>query len=475
MNHFIKIALRNLADKPVFSIITFTGFTIGVVASLLIYLWVYSELGYDKFHTDYKQIYRVLTLSKQGESVVKSPMCYRPVATTMKMDYPQIEYATYISYSSQDSPLQFEDGEKIEARMCTTNDDFFKIFTGFEFIEGSPESALSAPEKIVLSEKTAKKIFGDQPALGKTLVNDMYQRETYTVGGVVRIPEQSHIDFGYMLSEKNSRYSGYSNSWMDKGWVRVYIKLRKDAKIDDQFISEASNQVNKYSKYTDKLMFQPLADIHLYSDYTSESFTKNMGSIKYVLIFSGLALLIVLMAALNFSVLSLARASERSTEIGIRKVNGADRSGIFTQFMLESILQTAAATLFALILVYFILPWFNSLSGKELTFNFSAKFIFNLFILTLLTGVISGLYPSFYLSSLNPIGIFRGGSITGSKTNFLKLLVTIQFTIAIFFIIATLFFMKQMSYINNKDLGIEKENIIVIPTGLWYDNKSFKG
>ena len=230
MTHTIKLALRNLTGKPIYSIITFTGYTFGIAASLLIYLWVYNELSYEKFHPGYQRIYRVLTLSKQGDEILKSPGCYRPVAKTMKMDYPQIEYATYISYSSEDSPLQLEaSDEKIEARMCWTNEDFFTIFGGFQFIEGSPESAFEKPGNIVLSEKTAVKIFGDQPALGKTVISEKYSREVYSVGGVIRIPEQTHLDFGFILSEKNSRYSGYSDSWSDKGHVRVYIKLRKDA------------------------------------------------------------------------------------------------------------------------------------------------------------------------------------------------------------------------------------------------------
>lgn len=171
MNQQIKIVLRNLTRKPVYSIITFSGFTLGIAASLLIYLWIYNELSYEKFHPDYQRIYRVLTLSKQGNEIVKSPMCYRPIPKTMKMDYPQIEYATYISYSSEDSPLKQESVDtKIEARMCWTTEDFFKIFGGFKFTEGSPETAFTKPDNIVLSEKTAKKIFGNQPApWGKSL------------------------------------------------------------------------------------------------------------------------------------------------------------------------------------------------------------------------------------------------------------------------------------------------------------------
>jgi putative ABC transport system permease protein len=180
------------------------------------------------------------------------------------------------------------------------------------------------------------------------------------------------------------------------------------------------------------------------------------------------------MASINFAALSVARASERSIEIGIRKVNGGSRLSIFRQFLSESVFQTFAATILALIVVWFILPWFNTLSSKQLSFNFSTGLVINLFMLTFLVGIIAGIYPSFYLSSFNPIGIFRGGSISGSKSNFIRLLVTIQFTIAIFFIIATILFIRQLNYIHNKDLGMDDKNIVVIPTGLWYDNKEFK-
>jgi putative ABC transport system permease protein len=289
----------------------------------------------------------------------------------------------------------------------------------------------------------------------------------------VRIPKQSHIDFGYLLPETNNKVEKYSNNWSDKGFTHVYIKLRNDAQIDEAFLSRISNHISRYSKITDKLMFQPLADIHLHSDY--ESFLdKNLSNYKYVWIFSGLALLILLMAAFNFSVLSVARASERSTEIGIKKVNGADRFHIIKQFMGESLIQTLAATLLALILIWLFLPVFSNLSGKELHFDLSIKLIINLLLLTLGTGILAGVYPSLFLSSLNPTGIFRGGSITGSRTRFIRLLVTVQFSIAIFFIIATSLFVKQLNYIRTKDLGLNHQNMVVIPTGLWYDNKGFK-
>jgi putative ABC transport system permease protein len=473
MTFDIKIITRNLLRKPIYSIITLTGFTFSIVASLLIYLWIYNELSYEKFHPDYQQIYRVLTLSQQGNEIKKSAACYTPVAETMKMDYPQIEFATYIGYSSEDSPLHLESGgEKIEARMSWTTSDFFQIFRGFKFIEGSAENAFDKPENIVLSEKVAKKIFGNSQALGKKLISDKYSKEIYIVSGVIKIPSQSHIDLGFIVPSKATAYASFANNWNTK--ANVYIKLKKDSQIDEKFLSSISNQVRNYSKYTDKLLFQPLSDIHLYTDYETYNQDKDISSYKYVWIFSCLALLIILMASLNFSTLSVARASERSVEIGIKKASGASKTSIFSQFMTESVIQTFIATIIALFLVVLILPWFNTITSKQVAMNLSFGLLINLFFLTFTVGIISGIYPSFYLSSFNPVGIFRGGNISGSRSNFIRFLVTVQFTIAIFFIIATILFIKQINFIHNKDLGLDARNVVVVPTGLWYGNKEFK-
>ena len=475
MYFHLKTTIRNLGKKPIYSLITFVGFTIGIAAGLLIYLWVFNELNYDKSHLNYERIYRVLTLSKQGNEIVKSAGCFRPVPATLKQDFPQIEYATYLSYSSENSPLQrVEGGEKIEARELWVSNDFFSIFNGFVFIEGNALNAIKNPAAIILSETVAKKLFGNEPALGKTVISDKYSKNVYTVEGVINIPKNSHIDIGYILPQINPIVTLYADNWSDKGYTNVYIKLRKDAQIDDVFLSKISNHISRYSKITDKLLFQPLADIHLQSDYEPSFYDQNIGSYIYVWIFSGLALLIILMAVFNFSVLSVARASERSTEIGIKKVNGASRYHIISQFMGESVFQTFAATLLAAFIIWLLLPWFSVFSGEDLQFILSLKLIINLLLLTLGTGLLAGAYPSFFLSSLNPTGVFRGGSVTGSRTGLICSLVAVQFSIAIFFIIATSLFVKQLNYIRSKDLGLNHQNIVVIPTGLWYQNKGFK-
>ena len=475
MIHPFKFILRNFIRKPVYSVITLLGFTLGVMGSLLIYLWVLNELSYEKFHPDYDHIYRVLTLAKEGDEVVKSAGCYRPVAKTLKMTYPQIENATYLSFDSEDSPLKRErGGDKIEARCVSTNEDFFAIFGGFTFIEGTPETAFSKPSNTVLSEEVARKLFGHEPALGKVVVSDKYDDEIYIVSGVVRIPKQSHFDFGFVVSGKSSRYAYLEDSWGDKAHVHVYIKLAKNALIDNKFLDGITNHLGRFSRLSDKLVFQALTDIHLHTNYQTYHYDKNISNSKYVWIFSGLALLIILMAALNFSVLSVARSSERSTEIGIKKVCGAGRPDIIRQFMGEAVVQTTAATLIALFFIWLILPWFNAFTGQTLTLKLSFGLMIIILLLTVLVGIGAGIYPSLYLSSLKTARIFRGGSQTGSKSNFTRLLVVIQFSIATFFVIATSVFIKQLNYIQGKDLGFDRNNIVVIPTGLWYDNKSFK-
>lgn len=481
MNFHIRTAFRHITGKPVYSLITFLGFTLGIAAGLIVYLWIYNEMSFDKFHSNYQQIYRVLTISKDGDTFEKTTANHIPLAKTLKRDFPQIAYATYLYYSwGAPVALRYgENGEKIEAMPVETNEDFFKIFDGFKFIEGNPETAMKDPQGIILTEKTAQKLFGNEPALGKEIDNDGFAEQNYKVTGVIRIPKQTHIDFDYIITNANYKISVVLNTiagepWGKKGNVTVYMQVAKNAKIDDDFLSAVTEQITRYTGSSDKLTFQPLADIHLHTDYRPGPYDRNIGSIKYIWIFSGLALIIILMAVLNFSVLSVARASEHATEIGIKKASGAGKKQILMQFMAESILQTVAAAWMAVVIVVSILPWFNNFTGREITFEFSSKLFVNLLVLTVLTGIIAGLYPAVYLSSIKPVSIFRGGSVTGSKTGFIRLLVTTQFSIAIFFIVAASVFVKQMNYIKTKDLGLQRDNIIVVHTGLWYGNKDFK-
>ncbi len=472
---YLKIAFRNIKKKPVFSGITFVGFMLGIMASVLIYLWVSNEISFDKSHNDYNRIYRVLTLSKQGDKISKTAGSFRPLAQTLKNDYPQIEAATFITFNSETSPLQKSDNsEKIEAKGSWSGGDFFTIFTGFKFLEGDAQSALSNPLNIVISEDIALKLFGNTSVLGKTIISDKYGKQIYTIGGVVRIPENSHISFDYMLSAQNPNLIAFNSNWRDKAYNRTYIKLDKNALITEDFLSRISEQVTRYSTLSDKLMFQPLTDIHLHSDYDTHGYDKNPGNIKYVWLFSGLAVLILLMAIFNFSVISVARASERSTEIGIKKVNGAGKLDFARQFLSESVLQTTLAALIGIILLWILLPYFNHFTGQHIHMTFSIQLVISLTIIILLSGILAGAYPTAFLASLKPNRILKKGSIGKSPNKLIKILVCTQFIIAIAFVTASSFFIKQINYIIEKDNGLNHDNIVVVPTGLWYGNHSFK-
>ncbi|MBN1200205.1 MAG: ABC transporter permease [Bacteroidales bacterium] len=475
ITHVLIQLWRNLVHKPVYSLITFLGFTLGITAFLLIYLWISHELSYEKFHPGYDRIYRVLTVGKEGDEVITSAGSYRPLSRSLKMTFPQIEYATYLSYSSEDSPLQRKTGgEKIEARRVWTNEDFFQVFGGFRFVEGTPEEAFDRPSNIVLSEETARKLFRDEPALGKTLISDKYDTEILTVGGVIRIPPQSHIHFGFIQPETAGRYAHLAGSWGDKAHVRTYIRLKPYVNIDEEIRQSLTHHLKSISPRNELLAFQRIANIHLHTTYPVYLYDHHISHSKYVWIFSGLALLIILMASLNFSLLSVARASDRSTEIGIRKVSGADQRSIIRHFLGEAVIQTMLASLLALSIVGLILPWFNAITHQQLSFQFSVGSVLLLILCTGIIGIVSGLYPALFMARQQPVSIFRGGSITGSNTGFLFALVIIQFAVAIFFSIATVVVMKQLRFMQQQHMGSDNGQIVVVPTGLWYGNDSFK-
>lgn len=469
LSHFVWI----IRKKPIYSVVTLFGFTIGITASLLIYLWVYDELSFEKMHDDSNRIYRVLTLKKQGQEIIKTPFSVIPLAGTLIKDFPQIESATFINYGSM-MPLQLGE-KKIEIIPAYTDRNFFKIFNGFEFLEGDPESALNQPNAIILSHEIAKKFFGDEPAIGKSLVSNNFGKLKYVIGGVIKIPDQTHFDFGMITLMEYNRFllSNFKSNWQRGGWTSVYMKLRKNVEIDESVKNQLSDLITKYSNRSDRLTFQPIGDIHLNSDYTYR-FDKNQGDKKYLWIFSGMAVIILLMAAFNFTALTTARSSERAIEIGMWKTVGASKARIGRMIVGETIFQTMIAMAMAILLVSLLLPWFNDLAGKSISWSLSPSLIASLLGIALTVGIISAIYPAMYLTSFNPVQIFKGGSPSGSRAHFISVIVVVQFIAACFMISATGIVIKQLSYIKNKDIGLDKENVLVIPTGLWYSIDAYK-
>jgi len=474
LKQYFRILLRNISKSPLYSTVNFTGLTLSLAASLLIYLWIYDELSFDKMHEDHEQIYRALTFRKAGTDFVKTSALPLPLAEYLRNEYSQIETATFIKYESE-TPLQLGE-QKIEVVPAYVDTHFFEVFSGFKFVEGDIKTALSEPRSIILSEKTAKILFGDEKAIGKTVESNKYrQGDVYTVGGVIKIPPHSHIDFGFItfIDHNNFLHRTYTNNWKQQEWLNIYIKLNKQATVSGEFISSINDYYSEQAGKPKRILFQPLANIHLYSDYTSQH-DRNLGEVKYIFIFLGLAIAIVALAVFNFILLTIARASERFNEIGYRKIVGASKIQLFTQYIIESFVQVLAAIMCGLLLVYILIPWFNQLTGKFIYFIPSFNFIATTLLLALLICLLAGLYPAFYLSSYNPLLIFKGGNSSGSKQIIVKSLITTQSVISIFLLIITTAVYQQISYINNSALGLDKENIVVIPTGLWYDNAAFK-
>lgn len=473
LKQYFKILRRNLIKSPLYSFVNITGLTLSLAASLLIYLWIYDELSYDKMHNDYANIYRVLTFIKSGTEYVKTPSMPLPLAEYLRSEHSQIESATFIKFVSE-TPLQLNE-DKIEVVPAYVDKHFFEVFSGFQFVEGNIDQALSESRSIVLSENTAKILFGDEPALGKTLESDKHSHEVYTVGAVVRIPRHSHIDFGYatLIDNNNYPHRTFTNNWRKSEWSSVYFKLKNHAEVSTGFIDEINKQFTERSGNPRRVVFQPIANIHLFSDY-SWRHDRHLGEHKYLLIFGAIAVAIVVLAIFNFILLTIARASERFKEIAYRKIVGATKVQVFLQYILESFLQVLFAITLGLLLVYLLLPWFNNLTGKEIYFIPSINFIVITLAFALMISLMAGVYPALYLSSYNPLLIFKGGNPRGSKQNLTRVLITSQSVIAIFLLIFTTMVYQQIKFINNADLGLEKENVVVIPTGLWYDNAAFK-
>ncbi len=466
-----------MSKNPIYGFISILGFSLGIAATLLIYLWINSEMSYDKFHSDTERVYRVLSLVKEGSEIKKSARSYEALAKNLKQDYAQIEQATFLSYSSEDSPLYREGSkQKIDARQLWVSDDFFSIFDGFKFIEGDKQTVINNPKGIVLSEATAKKLFGNKPALGQTIISDKYQKQTYTVTAVLHIPQNTHIDFGYILPEKNKELQNFGShlGFRSSAHTHTYIKLAENAVIDDEFMQNISNYITLHTGKSDKLLFQPIEDIHLYTDYDVYLYDMNISNYKYIWMFSVLALLIIFMASFNFTMLETARSTENYKEIGVRKVNGATQRQLIWHGLSQSLLQAFLSGVLAYLIVILLLPLINKYIHTNLQLIFSAGFILKFILFILFVGILSGLYPAIYAASFQPTAIFRGHSKTGSKKYLIQSLVLIQFVITIFFISTTSLVIKQLNYVQNKNLGFNHSDIVVIPTGLWYGNQAFK-
>ena len=459
IRHYISITLRNLIRNKTYTLINIIGLAIGMACTLLIFLWVNHEMSYDQFHTNSDQVYRVVENQYYaGNDVFPVAVTPCPLAQTLKDDHPEVINATRFTNRT----WVVEHGDKAFSEQTGLADaDFFKIFT-VNFLEGNPDLPFANQQSVVLTKGACDKYFEGESPLGKTLrINKNYD---FIVSAVIeKFPENSHINFEILLPFEHLKNEGMDLEQWGNNSIYTYVKT--DAHLHLEAFNKKIQHVIKdhnEGSVTD-IYLQPLEKIHLYSagKYTAD--VGGHGDIQIVNIFIAIGIFVLIIACINYMNLSTAKSVNRAHEISIKKVMGSKKSQIIFQFLGESVLVSFAAFLISLILASLFLPIFNELSGKNLAIPFQiGGFVATSIIFVLIIGLISGSYPAFILSSFQPISILKGSATGGSKgqTSFRRILVVLQFTLSIFLIIGFLIISRQLNYIQNKKLGLDKDNVV---------------
>lgn len=459
IKNYLKIALRNFRKQKLFSLINICGLALGMACTILILLWVQDELNFDKFNKNADNIYRVVENQHYaGGEIFPVAVTPGPLAKALNDNYPEIVNSTRFTFGRGN--LRY--GNKIFYEPVALADpEFLKIFS-YPLVIGNPDNVLNDLHSILMTEESAEKYFGNENPVGKTIIFD--DSLSLKVTGVLKdVPTDSHLRFDFLLNFEFLKNLGRNlDEWGNNSFY-TYVLLQQNVKVWDvnQKIKEEIKKHNEDS-ITD-LELQPLLKIHLYSAGKYAADIGGLGNIEYVNIFSLVAFIVLLIACINFMNLSTARATKRAREVGMRKVIGADRWQIIKQFYSESILFAFLALLIAIVISYLLLNAFNNLASKEISISSLGNLTFiGLVALTLLTGIIAGSYPAIYLSSFLPIKVIKSDSaISGGGSLFRKILVVTQFSLSLILIIGTLVISSQLDYIKNKDLGFNRENVMV--------------
>lgn len=476
LKNYFKIALRNLKKHKFYTFINVLGLSVGVAVCMIISIFVINELSYDKHFKDADRIYRIhsdIIFGGNHWNMVQAPA---PMVDALPQEFPEVEYA--VNFRQRGSYLVKKIDENIkEDNVIWASKDFFNVF-GTRLLEGSPDGVLAEPNTMAISKSAAEKYFPGESALGKSLIldNDM----DFRISGVYEdIPQNTHFHFDFLLSMEGLE-EAQTTSWLSNNFA-TYLKIRDDAdpeNLNQKLKSLVKKNVEpELSKVfgegatLDEMLadggkmeydLQPLLDIHLKSDLMGE-FEPNF-NITYIYLFVAIALFILVIACINFMNLSTARSSNRAKEVGIRKVMGSFRSHLIRQFLMESILLSVISFLIAIPLVAILLPIFNDLAGRSLVLPFAQPLFYGVIVLGAIgTGILAGIYPSFFLSGFKPISILKGQVSMGMKSGMIRSsLVVFQFSISIILIIATVAVFNQLNYIQNKKIGFTKEQVITV-------------
>ncbi len=466
--NYFKTAWRNLWKNKIYSSINVIGLAIGMAACIIILLFVSYERSFDNFHT--KNIYRLNEVQKFEGMVAaqKVALTMFPMGPTLKEDFPEIKNFTRINATSK-TPMNYGEKKVFIKRICFVDSTFLDMFD-FPLRKGDRHSALEKRNSIVLTRETAEMFFGKEDPIGKTLTS--YDRDTtdlLVTGILENIPRNSQLQFDALIPFSTIARPDWMNNW-GGNWLNTYLELTPGANVaalGKKFPAYLKKHMSEDNWKNYELFLLPLRDVHAgATDIGLDSFNYQQFDKSYTNIFFIIALVVLLIACINFMNLSTARSAERAREVGVRKSVGAFRWQLSVQFIGESVMLSFIAMLFAILLVKLFLPSVNQLSQRELAFPVFSdwKLLLSLISGTVILGILSGLYPAAYLSSFRPVKVLKGSVHTGKNKGLLRnILVVSQFSCAIFLIIATVFAVRQLNYMRNRSTGFDREQVVTIP------------
>jgi len=476
IRNYLKVALRNLWKSKGFSAINIIGLAAGLGVCLLIVLYVHDERSYDRYNVNADNIYRLDADLYFNNTQFTAAVAPRPMAQTLVHDYP--DFIAMVRFNNFGDVMVKKGNNWIQDhRSVYVDSTFFKVFT-VPMIAGDPNTALNEPHSLVINETTAKKYFNSTDVVGKTL--ELEDHKICKITGVIQdIPTQSHFHFNFLRPLRDGYNQNDLNDWLSNNY-ESYVLVRPGVSrqtLQDQLNRTVNSNMGRqlqqavHASLSDlekqgshfRYLLMPLTDIHLHSNKSAE-FEPN-GNIHYVYVFSFIAILIMVIACVNFMNLSTARSANRAKEVGIRKVAGSTKTSLIFQFLTESVLISFISAILALGLALLLMPMFNNLAGKELHAGmlFSGRILSILLLLVIMVGCLAGSYPAFYLSSFQPIKVLKGSVASGFKGSLLRnILVVGQFWISICLIIGTLVIYRQLDFIRSRQVGFDRDQVLLI-------------
>jgi putative ABC transport system permease protein len=467
IRNYFKIALRSLIRNKAFTLINMLGLVLGISFSTMLYTYVSHELSYDSFHQKADRTFRVVTIDKSSPDDVRTyGRTASPMGSQLVNSFPEVKEMARLFRLSGQVIVEFDGTKYNERNWFTTSDaNFFNIFN-FEFIAGDKTTALREPFSVVLTESIAKKYFSDDSALGKTIKTGA--GEVKVTGVIKDIPDNSHLQFDLLFSTIRSgpEWEAFLNNWQRMG-AYTYIVLDEGKSIEDVQAKMPAFMKTYWGPDAafQSTQFQPIQDIYLHSAHIEAGVEQVHGEPSYIYIFSSMAVFLLVIAAINYINLTTSKASSRSKEIGLRKVVGAFQTQLIFQFLTEAFVITLLSMLLSIVAIDLCFPFFNSITGKnfDLTLNTIGEYMPSLLLVTLLIGAIAGSYPAFYLSKLKPVVTLKGQPIAiKNRFDLRTTLVVFQFTITVVLIVSTLVIGDQINFIQTKDIGFDKEQMMII-------------